>query len=753
MLISSSLTFGQVTFILRAAVQILGFGGIFLIGHILLASSPRTASLKTHDIINRAVSKSTFTKSSLIWVIATFRGKTGGPRTPPQLVVAISLLVLYGAFVSLSDVGFLGFHGCEVPGPSMFDRPNSVNNADQAYQMTMNATVAGNNLTSIKAYRCSSVTTTNFGGNVTEYVCDSWQNSTFANSSFFSVLNSTDSDILMPRQLTHEDQPRSAFIDLNTYYIGPGVSRIQQPTIQNGIAVFPHEQGFRSVFGVPNLSPQHSVSVDKAMALEVEMGCMALGIDSQHNLDAIGGGIDIFVTNGSWRAYFGPSYMEDILSKAADDIRAVYRPLFNESSLDSYGYLNGINSSSFTKSTIANILPIYLPFGISNSTDILNAIMGNCTSLLRSRLNLTDYYSDEAAQHCGMLGLGGTVNADDGNVVEGLARMVCATATQINMVSGKISTNPDESINLLDYTRIPADLNHLRASFYDIDETDWDGDGTLDTVFYNFDPYDRFTLSVNPHGSTSHYITQNRDFSDSRTTGTGSGGGAMTRVASFMASSSSLILGGFSLSTLNILNDGNNPITFNVSRVTKWGGELGASYVLNSLAYSGWVAASRSPMLVLSTGGYSATCYDLPFALGFLPLVLTSGFLIFWTVYLLFRSRPIMPKNLEYLYGGMTPLRSVVFDTHGKDVILRWENDPQPHLEVLSEGQPLLDADETAAGDSTRSGDSTPKIRIMELLLLRGKDDIDVTSRVSESESADHFLMWVSKKTHSRMIL
>ncbi|THU91688.1 hypothetical protein K435DRAFT_840904, partial [Dendrothele bispora CBS 962.96] len=152
MLVSSTLTLGQITFILRAVIQILGFGGIFLIGHIILASTPRTASLKTHDIINRAVSKSTLTKSSFRWTLAALRGTTGDPRTPKKLVAGISLLMIYGAFVSLSDVGFLGFHACEVPGPSSFDRPGSVNSGEVARNATVNATIAGNNLNDIKAY-------------------------------------------------------------------------------------------------------------------------------------------------------------------------------------------------------------------------------------------------------------------------------------------------------------------------------------------------------------------------------------------------------------------------------------------------------------------------------------------------------------------------------------------------------------------------------------------------------------------------
>ncbi|KAK7458751.1 hypothetical protein VKT23_009753 [Stygiomarasmius scandens] len=694
MLISSTLTLGQITFIFRAAIQILGFGGIFLIGYIILASSPRTASLKTHDIINRAVSKSTLTKSSFLWALAAIRGKTGDPRTPTRLVVAISLLVVYGAFVSLSDVGFLGFHACEVPGPSMFDRPNNVNSVDQARNATINATIAGNDLETIKVYRCSSATYTQFGPNVTEYICDSWQNSTYADASFFSNINTTDSDVLMPRQLRHYEQPRSAFIDLNTYYMGPGVKRVEQPTIQNGIAVFPHEQGVRTVLGVPTLEPQRSVTLDKTMALEVDIGCMRLGLYSDASLDSVSGGIDLFATNGTWRSFVGPDYMEDVLSKAADDIRDLYRPLFNESSLDSNGFITGFNDSFFQKSTTANVMSAAVSLDITDGSDKFEWIKGNCTASLRSRLNLTEYYPEDAPNYCNMLGLGGSI-ISDGGVYVGLSRMICATSTQINMVSATISSNADGSINPLNYTRIPADLHHVRASFFDVMQVN---DGQ-DTQYTNFLPYDRFTLSENHQGETSHFISQYQDFSSIRIHGTGSGGGSvMPRVGSLMIDEALHLGNDPSTATLTVLDDGNDPITFNVSRVTTWGGELGASYILNSLAYTGWVAETRPPLLIQSTGGKLATCYTPPYALGFLPLVLTAVFVIFWVLYLLISSQLNGLKNLEYLYGGMTPFWGVVSpQTDAERTILGWENDPKPHLQLLNQGQPLLSGGETAA--------------------------------------------------------
>ncbi|THU91689.1 hypothetical protein K435DRAFT_780587 [Dendrothele bispora CBS 962.96] len=472
--------------------------------------------------------------------------------------------------------------------------------------------------------------------------------------------------------------------------MGPGVKRIEQPTIQNGIAVFPHEQGVRAVFGVPQLQPQHSVTLDKAMVLEVEMGCMRLGLYSEASLDSISSGTDLFATNGSWRSFVGPDYMEDVLGKAVDDIRALYQPLYNESSLDSDGFMVGINSSLFQESTTANVMHTMLNMDIPDSNDQLTWIKGNCTASLRSRLNLTEYYPTDAPNYCNMFGLGGSI-ISDGALYVGLSRFVCAAATQVNMASVTISSNADGTVNPINMTRLPADLNHVRASFFDVMQVN----NGQDTQYTDFVPYDRFTLSDNPDGETSHYITHSQDFSSIRVHGTGSGGGsAMTRVASLMIDDGLHLGNDPDTATLTVLNDGNDPITFNVSRVTTWGGEVGASYILTSLAYNGWAAENHDAVLVRSTGGKLGTCYSPPYALGFLPLVLAALIVIAWALYLLLTSHFTGLKNLEYLYGGMTPFWGVVSShTDAEHTILGWENHPKPHLQLLIQGQPLVDGE------------------------------------------------------------
>ncbi|ESK88010.1 hypothetical protein Moror_10815 [Moniliophthora roreri MCA 2997] len=59
MLVSERLSIGQITFILRAAIQILTCDGLFLITYIILANSPRVASFRTHDTVEALRGKNT----------------------------------------------------------------------------------------------------------------------------------------------------------------------------------------------------------------------------------------------------------------------------------------------------------------------------------------------------------------------------------------------------------------------------------------------------------------------------------------------------------------------------------------------------------------------------------------------------------------------------------------------------------------------------------------------------------------------
>ena len=154
MLVTERLTIGQVTFIFRVVIQILTYGGAFLITYIILASSPRVASFKTHDVVNRVLGKATATEGSARWILNSIRGKNTDPILPTRLIVAISLSLLLGIFSSVSDIGFLGFHSCSVPGPPVQDRPSSITTESLAKNAVQAALVNGTtNISQAKAYR------------------------------------------------------------------------------------------------------------------------------------------------------------------------------------------------------------------------------------------------------------------------------------------------------------------------------------------------------------------------------------------------------------------------------------------------------------------------------------------------------------------------------------------------------------------------------------------------------------------------
>ena len=87
---------------------------------------------------------------------------------------------------------------------------------------------------------------------------------------------------------------------------------------------------------------------------------------------------------------------------------------------------------------------------------------------------------------CSLLGLGGGVPA------LGFSRMIRATATQVNMVVAKVARNGDSSLSV-GVTRLPSDLHYLRA-------------GYLDPTIVLWQPIERYTLSNNANGPTSHFI-------------------------------------------------------------------------------------------------------------------------------------------------------------------------------------------------------------------------------------------------------
>lgn len=689
MIVSDSITIGQLTFVLRVAIQILAYGGLALISLIILANAPRIAPLDTHDVVNRIVGKSTADTASAKWILnRLIRGSRRDPLPPTNLLIALFLFISYAAFVAISDIGFLGFYACSVPGPSSIDSPASVSSDDAARALVAMNLVNGTDPSIVKAYRCDAVEVVNFDVDVAESNCTAWQNSTYADATIFTGLNTTDTAVLMPRRLTHNDHPRANVIDLNSFYLAPSSQRVTNATIQKGIALVPHDTGLRAILGVPQLAREHKIDLIKTMALEVDVGCMALGVYSQHSIQASGSGIDIFATQGNWRKYTGPDYLRDVLSNTTDIIREYYRPFFNTSSMDSDGFMIGINETSALLSGAANVASFLLPTpGMDVGPD--NDILGNCTEAFQKQLGIP--ISKEAnGRMCGLLGIGGS-SAANGTMLQLLSRMVCATATQVNMVAATVAVDVTDQVSL-NITRLPSDLNYLRADYWDL-QTQGN-----DTLYTNFIPYERYTLNDNSNSNTTHFIPHQKVVMSDNALGPGSGGTVFSRIGDMMLADDFGLSIGLEYSGLALLPQGFDDVNVSTVEVTRWAGQVGASFLSASTGYNGWSARDSAPIRIVSIGGHAGSCYKPHYALGFVPLLLAALVVIIWACILSIRSSLFGSSSLERAYGGMAPYKGTVCPgAPVQDILLTWETAPEPHLQVVSKGYPLMgDAPKTA---------------------------------------------------------
>jgi hypothetical protein len=687
MIISDSFTIGQITFILRVAVQILSYGGLALINLLILGNTPRVALIKTHDVINRVVGASTATESSAKWILAQFRSSRKDPISSTHLLIVLLLSLSYTVFVALSDVGYLGFYTCSFPGPTILDFPASVSSDDAALALISANMINGTEPSTIKAFRCDVVEPFQLDPKFLLNRCTAWRNSTYADRTWFNGINSTDTDVLMPRQLAK--QKTSYPHPLNSYHLRPTTRRLTNPTIVRGLAIEPHETGLRVVVGVPQLTPQQKVELSKVMALEVDVGCMSLGINSRRMPADLGYANNSFATTGNWRKYTGPDYLRDVLTNTTDITRQFFRPFFNESTLDSDGSIYGINQTILGLSDAAYVGRFILPNLDAATTKY---IAGNCSQNLQSQLGISAP-KDGLGQMCSLLEMGGSFSSE-GQRYQALSRMVCATATQLNMVDATIVVDVENKVSL-NLTRLPSDLNFLRADYWD----------TLNEDSMIFDPYLRFTFANNPSSPTTHFITQEKALLLDSELGPGSGGNVFSQIGDLMTASDTSFGLDVQFAALSLLDEGFNDVDItNTStvRVTQWSGQIGASFILESIGYNGWAARASSPIQVLSTGGKTGSCYKPYYALGFAPLVFSATVVIIWAIVMLMRKSLSGAKSLGRAYGGLQPYVDVMCPgVSGKDTLLIWEKAPERKLEVVSKGDLVLASEgssETALG-------------------------------------------------------
>jgi len=263
------------------------------------------------------------------------------------------------------------------------------------------------------------------------------------------------------------------------------------------------------------------------------------------------------------------------------------------------------------------------------------------------------------------------------------------------MVSATVEVSADSTVSL-DITRLPSDLNYVRADYWDADINTNNQSlypvGSL--IFTQFRPYERFTLTDNPNSPTSHYIQPLTTYIEDADSGPGSGGNAISCLGDLMTATDQAFIEGIEYVGLTLLEQGFQPINVtNTSLVTRWMGQLGASYMLQTVSYNGW-AAYQSPhtVKVVSTGGVLATCYRPWYALGFLPLVLAATVVIIWAFFLLVTFSLFGTQPLKEAYGGMAPYVGGIRPGGSLDsgsTLLVWEGSPQPHLEVADKAAPI----------------------------------------------------------------
>ncbi|GLB40114.1 hypothetical protein LshimejAT787_0706240 [Lyophyllum shimeji] len=696
MIISSSITLGQITFVLRVAIQILSYVGAALILIIALATVSRVAPVDTHDTVNRVVGASTATGSTVKWIFNRLRRKHADPAPSASFLLVLFLSVSYAVFVSISDIGFLGFYACTIPSPNSVDSPASVNSTEAAKNLVLSNMVNGTDPSTVAAYRCDSSTVVDIGDDILLNLCTSWRNSTFADTHLFDSINSTDSDAMMPRRLTPY-QAKNASLVLNSFYLGPNTQRVRNPIIHEGLAIEPHDTGVRMVMGVPQLSANKKVDIAKTLAVEVDVGCMALGVRDIRLVtgDALTGSKMLFYTNGTWRKYTGPDYMQDVLSKTVDDVRAYLQPFFNTSSIDSNGVMMSINGSNLALSPAANVgvwdLPPQPGASFLGSTPAKD-LMGNCTAALQKKLGITfNAKTIQSGDICGLVGTGGSFGLD-GIPSMVYNRMICATATQVNMVDATINVDANSALSM-SLTRRPSDLNYVPADFYDIRPNGLDPNST---IVLQFIPYQRYTLNDNPNSPTTHFVHTRKTILSDESVGAGSAGNVISSIGQ-------IILGADfptqqEYAGLGLLDNGLDQVNFNASVVTRWVGEVGASYFFASLGYNGWAALQSAPIEVVSTGGRVGSCYKPYYALGFVPLLLSAVGVMLWMFIRIFSSSWFGTKKLGEAYGGVTPYTAVACPgAPPKDTLLAWEAVPQPHLQVIQKGYPVVgDAHATA---------------------------------------------------------
>lgn len=608
LILSERLTTGQITFILRVVIQILGYGGAFLLGLIILGNSPRVAQKETHDTLNRVVGKATATSTTVKWIKKRLIGKNPDSLSSKLLLCSLLLSLLYGLFVSLADIGFIGLQACSVPYPGFNILPANIRAEADARALVTKNLFNGTDPKSIQFHQCSSADDIVISVNVTERICNKWHNSTYDDPSLFRSLNLTDSDVLMYRNLGTTNTSRSTVFDMNTFYLGPSEKVVLEPTISDGIAVLPYETGVQMVVGAPSLTRNQTVTIPKTMAVEVDVGCLFLGmVGTNIASDVARNSYDWYMPDATYKPiqrskYAGPDHLYGPLRSTADAIRAFVSPTFN-TSLDGgpEGYIRRNNRSTYQfgwQTEISSWYPIYANGSSAVSEAV--SILKDCSEQVDKAFNASipsDTVKGTSPSACGFYHVRGSMSLE-GVAIQVYSVMACASATAVNMVSATLETDSDGRLSGR-LSRLPSKLNIVRANYFDVIHNI----ATDTTVYAEWGQIQRYTLSDAPLGDVRHYIYQQYPVGSTAlglSLGSESPGYAFAQVgaemvtASVLESMDSILLVNASLFSWNQLN---------ASTVTKWASGFGASYFLTSIGFNGFAALDQQPFTIHSTGG------------------------------------------------------------------------------------------------------------------------------------------------------
>ncbi|KAF9526815.1 hypothetical protein CPB83DRAFT_837114 [Crepidotus variabilis] len=695
--LSDRLTTGQITFVFRVVVQILSYGGLFLVGLIVLGNTPRIAPLDTHDTLNRVVGKSTATSTTIHWIKKQLFSKNRDPAPSWHLLSALLLFLCYGLFVSLSDIGFIGLHACSIPFPSHTTFPASIRSEADARTLINKTLIPGVDPSTVKSYRCNAVEVIFINDNQTLNSCTSWDNATYNDPTPFRNLNLTDTEALMYQNLG-PDNAKSGQKDLQIYYFGALGATETQAKINSGIAVIPHASGARMIVGAPDLAKNQTVTIPKTMAVEVSVGCMPLGIvgiDDPSAITILGDKdrFDYFIPDSLYKAtlrakYTGPEYLFEPLMATADEVRQISLPYYNTSAPLSNGYFARINESSISGTWTTEAANWFAGEFGDDVSDKQRELLETCSDRVHQALNISVPSRKETfSQACTNVLLTGSF-VEDGAILRGYSAMACASATSFKMVTATLDMNQDGTLtsNTVDHA---SDFYQVRADFWDV----YKNKSSNDTIYGTWGSAQRFALADNPSGNKEHFVLQTTATSASSTSlarGAASVGYTIAQLGfaaidpnTLSATSTERLINGTYFSCQN----------FTTALVAKWAGGHAASFMLSSYAFNGFVGLDKESLTVQSTGGKEAVCYEAPYFVAFIPLLLAALIIIVWGAYLLIGSRLRGTKMWEKRYGGLAP--TIVTPTLTKqspDEILTWEDFGEvPHLRPLHSKMPTPD--------------------------------------------------------------